>query len=59
MPRFVHVVESDYKETFRTSKVASMFDVSPSEKLVKKWDVNLPLEEKVDKFNYIQLTFKH
>lgn len=46
MPRLNHVVTLDYEPTFRTSKVASMFDVQVTKKLTKKWDVNLPIEEK-------------
>lgn len=45
MPSFVHVVESDYKPTFRTESVASMFDVSVEKKLSKKWSVDLPIEQ--------------
>ncbi len=46
MPSFKHVVEMDYAPTFRTSKVASMFDVQVQDKLRKEWNVNLPIEEK-------------
>jgi ABC-type lipoprotein export system ATPase subunit/GNAT superfamily N-acetyltransferase len=46
VPRFKHVVTLDYKPTFRTSKVSSMFDVQVTDKLRKEWDVDLPLEEK-------------
>lgn len=44
--KFKHVVEYDYEPTFRSAKVASMFDVSVAEKLRKEWDVNIPLEDK-------------
>lgn len=39
-------VVKDYKIplTFRTSKVASMFDVPVNEKFSKQWEVNLPLD---------------
>src|SRR5258708_2244032 len=46
MPKFTHIVESDYKPTFRTQKIAGMFDVPVTEKLSKRWDVNLPIEER-------------
>ena len=44
MPDFEHVVSSNYKPTFRTEKVAGMFDLNVSEKMTKKWDVNFPIE---------------
>lgn len=46
MPKIKHTVSLDYKPTFRTSKVASMFDVQVEKKLTKEWDVNIPIEEK-------------
>lgn len=46
MPRFKHVVELDYQPTFRTQKVAGMFDVQVTDKLRKEWEVDLPIEEK-------------
>ncbi len=46
MPHLVHIVESEYKPSFRSEKVASMFDVPVADKLRKSWDVNLPIEEK-------------
>lgn len=46
MPSFKHVAEIEYKATFRTEKVAGMFDVPISEKLRKQWDVNIPVEDK-------------
>lgn len=44
MPRFNHVISTEYKPTFRTQKVAGMFDVPVQEHLTKSWDVNLPIE---------------
>ena len=44
MPSFKHVVELDYNPTFRTEKVAGMFDVPVSEKLRREWDINIPIE---------------
>jgi len=44
MPSFEHVVKSKYVPTFRTEKVAGMFDVPPAEDLIKKWEVNFPIE---------------
>jgi len=35
-------LESEYKKTFRTESIASMFDVPVTEKLSKEWDVDLP-----------------
>ena len=46
MPRFEHVVECKYAPTFRTEKVAGMFDIPPSDKITKKWKVDLPIQEK-------------
>lgn len=46
MPRLKHVVEVDYKPTFRTEKVAGMFDVPVSDKLRKEWEWDLPLEDR-------------
>lgn len=46
MPRIKHILSLDYKPSFRTSKVASMFDVQVEKKLTKEWDVNIPIEEK-------------
>lgn len=45
MPSFELVVESDYKETFRTSKVVGMFDVPLESKITKKWNVDIPIED--------------
>jgi ABC-type transporter Mla maintaining outer membrane lipid asymmetry ATPase subunit MlaF len=44
MPRFNHVIETEYQPTFRTQKVVGMFDVPMSDKLVKSWEVDLPIE---------------
>lgn len=53
MPSFKHVIELDYKPTFRSEKVASMFDVPVSTKLHKEWDVNIPIEAKPWKIGLI------
>lgn len=45
MPNFEHLVELDYKKSFRTEKVAGMFDIPVEDKLRKSWSVNLPIEE--------------
>jgi ABC-type ATPase with predicted acetyltransferase domain len=44
MPRFNHVIEAEYQPTFRTEKVVGMFDVPMTGRLVKSWEVNLPIE---------------
>lgn len=44
MPRFDHVVQTEYQPTFRTEKVVGMFDVPASSKLTKAWQVDLPIE---------------
>jgi len=46
VPSFVHVVEADYCPTFRTEKVAGMFDVPVADKLRKEWNVQIPIEGK-------------
>jgi ABC-type lipoprotein export system ATPase subunit len=46
MPRFDIVREVDTPQSFRVSKVASMFDVPLREKVRHEWHVNLPLNEK-------------
>lgn len=46
MPNFNHVVETDYKPSFRTEKVVGMFDVPAAKKLRKEWHINMPIEEK-------------
>lgn len=46
MPSIEHVVELDYKPSFRSEKVASMFDVSPSTKLRREWKCDIPIEDK-------------
>jgi GNAT superfamily N-acetyltransferase len=46
VPNFNYVIETDYKPTFRTEKVAGMFDVPASKKLRKEWHINMPIEEK-------------
>lgn len=44
MPRFNHVVETQYRPTFRTEKIVGMFDVPPADVIRKSWDVDLPIE---------------
>lgn len=44
MPSIRHRLEADYKESYRTARIASMFDVPVSEKLSKEWDVEFPIE---------------
>ena len=46
MPNFNHVIETEYKPTFRTEKVVGMFDVPATDKLRKEWQINMPIEEK-------------
>lgn len=46
MPRFKHVIEANYTPTFRTEKVAGMFDVPVTNKLRREWDVDIPIEDK-------------
>lgn len=46
MPSIKHIVELDYKPTFRSQQVAGMFDIPPTQKLRKEWIVNLPIEQK-------------
>jgi energy-coupling factor transporter ATP-binding protein EcfA2 len=43
-----HRVESPYTPTFRTNTIASMFDVTPEEKLAVEWDVDFPIEDHPD-----------
>lgn len=45
MPRIKHVVEADFTPSFRSQKVAGMFDVPVKDKLRKEWDVDFPVEE--------------
>jgi ABC-type oligopeptide transport system ATPase subunit len=45
MPRFNHVIETEYVPSFRTEKVVGMFDVPASNKLIKSWAVDLPIEK--------------
>jgi ABC-type polar amino acid transport system ATPase subunit len=44
MPRFNHVVETQYQPSFRTEKVAGMFDVPVEPVIRKSWMVDLPIE---------------
>ena len=46
MPSFKHVVECEYKSTFRAEKVAGMFDIPVEEKLRKEWQIDVPLDER-------------
>lgn len=43
--KFNHKVVSEYKPTFRTSKVTGMFDVPVTDKIVKEWEVDFPIEQ--------------
>lgn len=45
MPNLTHTVSVDYQPSFRSEAIAGMFDVPPSEKLTKTWEVNLPIED--------------
>lgn len=53
MPRIKHVTELDFKPTFRSQKVAGMFDVSVTDKMRREWDVDLPIEDKPWKIGLI------
>ncbi len=44
MPSINHVVETTYTPTFRTEKVAGMFDVPVTDRLTKSWDIDMPIE---------------
>ena len=46
MPNINHVVETEYKPSFRTEKVVGMFDVPASDKLRKEWEIKMPIEER-------------
>ncbi len=46
MPNFKHIVETEFKSTFRTEKVAGMFDIPVQEKMRKEWDIHCPIEDK-------------
>lgn len=35
----------EYTESFRTAKVSGMFDLSPSKKLSRTWEIELPINE--------------
>jgi ABC-type lipoprotein export system ATPase subunit len=45
MPKFTHSVSSDYKPSFRADAVASMFDVPPTQKLTRTWEVDMPFDD--------------
>ena len=51
MPKIYHKVEVPFVETFRTAKVAGMFDISPQKKLTKEWNLNFPIEQVKDDWN--------
>jgi len=40
------ILQHDYQETFRTKKIAGLFDLSPEKKLQKIINVDLPIENK-------------
>ncbi len=46
MPKLEIKILTDYVESFRTAKVAGMFDVPVGNKLEKTWSVSAPYEEK-------------
>lgn len=39
------VLETNYQETFRTSKVAGLFDLQSQKKIQREWNVDLPIDE--------------
>lgn len=45
MPHIKHTVEATYNPSFRTEKVAGMFDVPVEQKLIKEWDIDMPIED--------------
>jgi ABC-type ATPase involved in cell division len=51
MPKLNFEIEYPYIESFRTAKIAGMFDLSPTEKLKKSWDIDLPIEELNNNWN--------
>lgn len=51
MPNFNYKIETPYIESFRTAKVAGLFDISPQQKLCKEWNINLPIEELNDNWS--------
>lgn len=46
MPSFKHVIELPYNPSFRSQKVAGMFDVPTADKLHREWTVDLPIEDR-------------
>lgn len=46
MPHFNHVIKQKYIPSFRTEKVAGMFDVPVDKMLSKEWEINMPIEDK-------------
>jgi ABC-type Mn2+/Zn2+ transport system ATPase subunit len=53
VPRIKHVVTTRYTPTFRSQKVAGLFDIPVEEKLTKQWDIDVPIEEKPWKIGLI------
>jgi len=45
MSTIIHKIETPFVETFRTAKVAGMFDISPEKKLTKEWSFDFPIEK--------------
>jgi len=43
--KFHHKVSSEFKPTFRSSKIAGMFDIDVEQKIVNEWDVDFPIED--------------
>lgn len=46
MPNIKHIVSLPYVESFRSKSVIGSFDLNIEKKLVKSWDINIPIEEK-------------
>jgi ABC-type polar amino acid transport system ATPase subunit/GNAT superfamily N-acetyltransferase len=45
MPSFKHVIEKDFVSTFRSEKVAGMFDVPVTNKLKKEWVISADFDD--------------
>jgi energy-coupling factor transporter ATP-binding protein EcfA2 len=46
MPSIDYITEIEYRPTFRTQKVAGMFDVPVEDKLSREWHIDLPIDDK-------------
>jgi GNAT superfamily N-acetyltransferase len=42
---FKHIIKTEYKKTFRTSKVEGMFDFNIGKYIEKSWEIKLPIDE--------------